>query len=203
MLGVSEGSELTTVDKLWSIHLDRFFIYIITVGTSIGKYISIHFIQDKSDSIKLNKNMKYFRLCFLHSSHFNMGKFHFPTFSLLVGKISKHRSDHWPHCEDCLWGILLFFGGEISFLHLSVLNFPGFSHTPDSICVKENHLLISFWQMYYPSWAWWKVGYNRLKKWNSRLHFKGRDTWVKEMSRWESNNLEQPTFADLKLQAAQ
>lgn len=84
--------------------------------------------------------MKSFRVCFLYSSHFMMGKYHFPTFSLLVGKISKHRSDHWTHCEDCLWCIcLFFFGGEISFLHLSVdLNFPGFSHTPDSICVKEN-----------------------------------------------------------------
>lgn len=140
--------------------------------------------------------MKSFRLCFLYSSDFMMGRYHFPTFSLLVGKISKQRSDHWPHCEDCLWGILLFFfGGEISFLHLSVdLNFPGFSHTPDSICVKENHLLISFWQMYYPSWASWKVGYNRLKKWNSRLHFKGRDTWVKEMSRGDTNNLQQPSL---------
>lgn len=57
--------------------------------------------------------------------------------------------------------------------------------------------------MYYPSWASWKVGYNRLKKWNSRLHFKGRDTWVKEMSRGDTNNLQQPTSADLKLQAAQ
>ena len=34
------------------------------------------------------------------------------------------------------------------------------------------------------------------------LHFKGRDTWIKEMFRWEANNLEQGRSAELKLQAA-
>lgn len=91
-------------------------------------------------------------------------------------KISKHRSDYWPHCEHwtlwtlaTLWTFLFLFGVRaLSSLQLSVnLHFLDYLQPLDSSCVRESHLMISFLKIYYPSWASWKVGCNRLKKWNS------------------------------------
>ena len=182
----------------YEVHFHRFFTDFnsLTGGISISRNIFFPFYtRGKCDSIKFSNNRKVFRFDYLY--------FFTSQYSLLS----------W--CENIktqvcslatLWGLPLRHPSLISFVEgkhflpfISLLiSFSQVTYTMWISVVskkkKKSHLMISFGQIYYPSWGSWKMEYRGLKKWNSNVEFQRkwhlgeRDIYKKTEQLWYGGN---------------